>query len=226
MGQRSPRFEDVLEDAVRMRREVDRKQHNRPPKHAHEHTAYGYETEVVVPRAGKRVPAVKRHKVRSTIDLYGKYFQLDEVHAMQLYCDDAERATRHNLTISYDGNGGGSAGPRDGGVAERNRLAHCRLVEVESRLAEVSPNGLAVLRALVLSRRYEPEGRPLTIHEVAHFFAPHLTEKKTLGSFGAGLLKATAWVLVGIYQEFHRETRPRRSAVEQAKRQRQARRQT
>lgn len=217
-------FAQILADELADRRREDRAQQQRPPKASLDRTPYGYADEVVIPAAGKKVPAVKRHKQKTTLDVYKHYFREDELIALARFVYDAEIATTVNVTSNYDGVPATAGHRPAGGVGERNRLAYSRFQWITSQLRTYSPNSLDILKQLVLSTRNEQMNRAMTIHEVAKIHAPHLQKREALGAFGAGLLKATAWWLVGLYDQYGKATRPidQDPAVQQGRRQREA----
>ena len=171
---------------------------------------YGYEAEVIAP-GGRGVPPVERHKQRSTLDTFRKYFDEEDLQAFARFCFDAEAATKHNLTSHWDKSLDGVRGPRHGGVYDRSRLAYLRFEEVKARLPRQCRE---LCEKLVLAVRSEQLNRQLSMQEATTKYAPHLKTPKMLGAFGAGLLKATAWILRETYYQID-HGQPRDSTIMQ-----------
>ena len=170
---------------------------------------YGFEGETVIPGAGPVEP-VKRHKMRTTVDRYKRYFTEPEIQAFGRFILDSERATSYNITSNWGDAGGGSSGARSGGVIDINRMSFNRVNEIR-RVVPVEC--WEILHYLVLAVRNEKIDRALTIHEVAQSHAPHLRSKDSLTPFGAALMKATAWVLRDAYDKIDRGTHPDSKAM-------------
>ena len=179
---------------------------------------YGFEAEIVIPGSGPVEP-VKRHKMRTTVDRYKRYFTDAELQAFSRFILDAERATSFNITANWDGVSGGSSGARSGGVIDINRMAYNRFTEIRRTVPIECWN---ILHHLVLAVRSENVDRAMTIHEVAQSHAPHLRSKDSLTPFGAALMKATAWVLRDAYEKIDRGTAPNSNAMLQIWKERQA----
>lgn len=162
------------------------------------------EDETVIPAAGP-VKAVKRQRIVPAIDHYKQYFNTEELETFRRFVMDAERATTVNLTIAYDGLAGSAPGPRRGGVSDRNRSAHARFEVLKGALPGQC---MEICKNLVLAVRADRMDRAMTMHEVAQSHAPHLKRKDALGCYGAGLLKATAWMLQHVYRNIDKGTRP------------------
>lgn len=150
--------------------------------------------EILVPiKEDETRATTKVTMLKSAFDLHKEKLSEDEVSALTQALRDFMMAEEISVrvTASYgEGTGGGSYGPRHGGVPDHNREAASRVALIRTRFHS---EYLRVFDSLVreTKARLQDAGR-------AH---SHWRDEATTKGFGMGLLKATAWRFLEFYIE-------------------------
>lgn len=128
------------------------------------------------------------HAARSTMATYAKHFTEDEIGYGRQLIEDADLATRVNLTCGrvYSGAPRVGAGDLVGHLTDRERLAHQRFHWV---IASLDEKFKAAVAFLVLGVRSERMGRTMSAEEFATMGSRY-QEKETRRAFSVGFMKA------------------------------------
>lgn len=154
----------------------------------------GFADVILREQSGRYVPT---RRERSPMELHAKCFSEDELFIAAQFINDAEVATRVNITAAYDGSPRQVSGPRSGGVPDKNRMAHMRFTNVWGSLPAQFQN---VAKWLVLEVRRESTGESVTVADIGSEVCG-IRDKATARGIGVGLLKATLWRIGELYRK-------------------------
>lgn len=138
-------------------------------------------------------------RVRSTMDVFGVHFTKSEREIFRRFVNDAENATKVNITSKIYENmpRGGSGQGSD--MSENQRLAHTRFYYIWRRL---EPQFQTLVTASVLEVRSETLSRSFTMEELGQQ-ATNYTDKALCRAAALGMTKAALWRLAGLYLQWN-----------------------
>lgn len=134
-----------------------------------------------------------RHQVSDPLETSKKHLTDEETRVLAQFLANAEYAFRtKQITTNYDGVGGGTYGPRDGGVPDTCRDA----VTIYQQIKKDIPAEFAVVAELVArGLRGIIDGDRMTVREVVRMFTPQMHDKARLDGGWNILLKTLCWTL-------------------------------
>ena len=149
------------------------------------------------------VGGVYSHRVKRVFENLSRHYPDAVLLALTKFYTDAESATRVNVTVNYNANGGGTPNGRFGGlgnVTEVVRLQHARHNRIVHTLRSIDEEHVDVLRWLVTEvRRHETEKMP-GIAEAGKRLVPTVLDAATARGVSIGYLKAIAQLLIHLYR--------------------------
>lgn len=144
----------------------------------------------------------RKFRTKSPVEHYSGQWPSDIEHAFVNFIRDAHTKDRECVTISYNGNGGGSGHGRIGGlgdVQKATRDAYERFHWVRDRL---TIGALQVLDWLVLELRNDPAARSLNLEDAGARLFPSIKDKATRRGIAIGRLLGAGDELAALYRKF------------------------
>ena len=151
-------------------------------------------------RTGSVAPAIV-HQVRDPLDNVRKHLTDDEIASLARFVVNYEHAQRTRaVTANYDGVGGGSFGPRHGGVPDRSREA---ATIADWMLRQLHEEFRSVAAFIVDATQRDRDGNPLTARDFMGAKFPAMGDKGRRDGGYIALCRSLAWRL----QELERDLR-------------------
>ncbi len=148
------------------------------------------------------VGGVYSHRVKRAFENLSRHYPDAVLLALTKFYTDAESATRVNVTVNYNANGGAPNGRLGGlgNVTEIIRLQYARHNRIVQTLRTIDEEHVDVLRWLVTEvRKHETEKMP-GIAEAGKRLVPTVLDNATARGVSIGYLKAIAQLLIHLYR--------------------------